>query len=78
MQSICLADLAKAKVLLGERNYDRDPLRATLDERSDWTCVKPMTHRVHIPAFSEYLYRYRNLVERLLAAQARQRHRHQR
>ena len=26
--------------------------------------IKPMPHRVNIPSFSRYLYRFRNLVER--------------
>ena len=29
-----------------------------------WACVKPMPHRRSVPAFSSFLYRYRNLVER--------------
>jgi len=29
-----------------------------------WACVKPMPNRKRTPAFSPFLYRYRNLVER--------------
>ena len=29
-----------------------------------WGNIKPMPHRVNIPSFSRYLYRFRNLVER--------------
>src|SRR3546814_16218732 len=39
-------------------------MRATLAARGAWACVKPMPNRKHIPAFSPFLYRYRNLVER--------------
>ncbi len=34
------------------------------DGRSAWANIKPMLSRVNIPAFSPWLYRYRNLVER--------------
>ena len=39
-------------------------LRQTLTERGAWANIKPMPHRRNIPAFSAFLYRYRNLVER--------------
>ena len=29
-----------------------------------WANIKPMPRRVNVPAFSPFLYRYRNLVER--------------
>ena len=40
------------------------PCARTLAERGAWANVKPMPSRVNIPAFSAFLYRYRNLVER--------------
>ncbi len=33
-------------------------------ERGAWANVKPMLGRVNVPAFSSYLYRFRNLIER--------------
>ena len=41
--------------------------RYALAERGAWACIKPMPNRVHIPAFSPFLYRYRNLVERFFS-----------
>ena len=39
-------------------------MRKTLSDRGAWANVKPMPNRKSMPAFSPYLYRYRNLVER--------------
>jgi transposase len=39
-------------------------LRDSLEERGAWANIKPMPNRKRVPAFSSYLYRYRNLVER--------------
>ena len=35
-----------------------------LDERGAWANIKPMSNRKNVPAFSLFLYRYRNLVKR--------------
>jgi transposase len=51
-------------ILLADRAYDSDALRQTLAERGAWANVKPMPNRKNVPAFSSYLYRERNLVER--------------
>lgn len=51
-------------VLLGDRAYDSDGLRASLKERGASACIRPMPTRVNIPAFSPRLYRQRNAVER--------------
>src|SRR3546814_6216378 len=59
-----LDGLGEGCVLLADRAYDSDAMRATLAARGAWACVKPMPNRKHIPAFSPFLYRYRNLVER--------------
>ncbi|GAB5375359.1 MAG: hypothetical protein AcusKO_18210 [Acuticoccus sp.] len=59
-----LDDIADGQILLADRAYDSDALRVRLKERDAWACIKPMPRRVHIPAFSPFLYRYRNLVER--------------
>ena len=59
-----LAGISTGQILLADRAYDSDALRKTLAERGAWANVKPMPRRVNIPAFSAFLYRFRNLVER--------------
>ncbi len=62
-----LDGLGEGCILLGDRAYDSDAMRASLAARGAWACVKPMPGRVRIPAFSPFLYRYRNLVERFFS-----------
>ena len=52
------------QILLADRAYDSDALRQFFRERGAWANIKPMTNRKNVPAFSPFLYRYRNLVER--------------
>jgi len=59
-----LDGIGAGQILLADRAYDSDALRNTLAARGAWANVKPMPGRVNIPAFSAFLYRYRNLVER--------------
>ena len=59
-----LASLGQGDILLGDAAYDSDALRQDLAARGAWACVKPMPNRLNVPAFSSFLYRYRNLVER--------------
>jgi transposase len=59
-----LDDLGPGQILLADRAYDSDALRKRLSQQGAWANVKPMPNRVNIPAFSPFLYRYRNLVER--------------
>jgi transposase len=59
-----LDGLGPGQILLADRAYDSDGLRNTLAERGAWANVKPIPRRINIPAFSPFLYRYRNLVER--------------
>ena len=59
-----LDGLAAGQILLADRAYDSDALRQTLDKRGAWANVKPMPGRVNVSAFSPYLCRFRNLVER--------------
>jgi transposase len=59
-----LESLGAGQTLLADRAYDSDALRKSLAERGAWANVKPMPGRVNVPAFSSYLYRFRNLVER--------------
>ena len=59
-----LAGMGEGQILLADRAYDSNALRQAMDEQGAWACVKPMPGRKHPPAFSPFLYRYRNLVER--------------
>ena len=59
-----LAGIGPGQTLLADRAYDSDVLRQALAERGAWANVKPVSRRVRIPAFSRFLYRYRNLAER--------------
>jgi transposase len=59
-----LDTLSEGQILLGDCAYDSDALRHSTAERGAWPNVKPMPRRVNIPAFSPFLYRFRNLVER--------------
>jgi len=56
--------IGQGQILLADRGYDSDRLRASLADRGGWANVKPMPNRENVPAFSPFLYRYRNLVER--------------
>jgi transposase len=56
--------LGPGQILLADRAYDSDALRKTLADRGAFANVKPMPRRINIPAFSSFLYRFRNLVER--------------
>jgi len=59
-----LGTLRVGNILLADRAYDSDALRQTLADRGAWANIRPMPRRKNIPAFSPFLYRYRNLVER--------------
>jgi len=52
------------QILLADRAYDSNALRDTMTARGAWANIRPMAHRIELPAFSSFLYRYRNLVER--------------
>jgi len=59
-----LNNLSEGQILLGDRAYDSDGLREGVAERGAWANIKPMPNRKNVPAFSAYLYRKRNAVER--------------
>jgi transposase len=59
-----LGTLKAGQILLADRAYDSDALRTKLAGRGAWANVKPMPNRINAPAFSPFLYRYRNRVER--------------
>ncbi len=59
-----LESLGAGDILLADRGYDSDALRDQMAARGAWANIKPMPNRKNVPAFSGFLYRYRNLVER--------------
>jgi transposase len=59
-----LKNVGEGQILLADHAYDSDALRQDVASRGGWANVKPMPGRANIPAFSQFLYRYRNLVER--------------
>ena len=59
-----LDTVTKGQVLLGDAAYDSDRMRKAIKDQGGWACVKPIPTRVRVPAFSPFLYRYRNVVER--------------
>ena len=59
-----LEQMQAGQILLADRAYDSDAMRQALAARGAWANVKPMPGRKNVPAFSAFLYRYRNLVER--------------
>ncbi len=60
-----MLDSVKAgNILLADRAYDSNHLRATLEKRNAWGNIRAMPNRLDPPAFSHFLYRQRNAVER--------------
>ena len=59
-----LASVGAGDILLADRAHDSDALRLDIAARGAWANIRPMPHRKQSPAFSAFLYRYRNLVER--------------
>jgi transposase len=59
-----MGTLNKGQILMADRAYDSDALRKAMADRGAWANIRPMPNRVNVPAFSPYLYRHRNQVER--------------
>lgn len=62
-----LDGVGEGQILLADRAHDSDARRQTLEKRGAWANVKPMPKRANRPSFSSFLYRHRNLVERLFS-----------
>ena len=62
-----LGDLGEGDILLADRAYDSNALRKAVADQGAWANIRPMPNRVEVPAFSPFLYRYRNLVERFFS-----------
>jgi transposase len=59
-----LESIEEGNILLADRAYDSNRLRDAMTDRGAWANVRAMPHRLDPPAFSKWLYRQRNLVER--------------
>lgn len=59
-----LDSLTPGSILLADRAYDADKLRAAIAGKGAFANIPPMPQRVRRAAFSPLLYRYRNLIER--------------
>jgi len=62
-----LSHIGPGEVLLADRAYDNDLIRQTVADQGGWANIKPLSYRRGVPAFSPFLYRYRNLVERFFS-----------
>lgn len=51
-------------ILLADRAYDSDALRTEMAERGAWANIRLMPNQVKTYAFSHWVYRQRNAVER--------------
>jgi transposase len=59
-----LSRLKPGSMLLADRGYDADWIRAIVAKRRAWANIPPRSNRNEPICFSPYLYRARNLVER--------------
>jgi len=59
-----LADMGDCQTFLADRAYDSDALRQSLQDKGIFANIRAMPNRINVPAFSKFLYRYRNAVER--------------
>ena len=59
-----LGDLPPQAMVLADRAYDADAIRKLIANHNAWANIPPMSQRRFKPAFSKYLYKMRNLVER--------------
>jgi len=58
------AHLQPHAMVLADRAYDADAIRAAISKKGAWANISPMPQRRLKPAFSKVLYKARNLVER--------------
>lgn len=57
-------DLGEGDILLADKGYDSNAIRAKAAERKAWANIPPKANRKGTFAFSPWVYRQRNLVER--------------
>jgi transposase len=56
--------LPKGAMLLADKGYDANALRAAVSTQDAWANIPPKTNRKDPICFSPYLYKARNLIER--------------
>ena len=61
---VLLMGLQPQTMLLADRGYDADWIRALANQQGAWANIPPKRNRTDPICFSPYLYRGRNLVER--------------
>jgi transposase len=59
-----LKSVQAGHILLADAAYDSGSLRQSLEERGAWGNIQLMPNRKRRPAFSAWLYRQRNAIER--------------
>lgn len=59
-----LETLGEGDILLADKGYDSNAIRAMAAERKAWANIPPKANRKSTFAFSAWVYRQRNLVER--------------
>jgi transposase len=64
LRPLLLAGLQPKTMVLADRGYDADWIRALVNEQGAWANIPPKRNRRDPICFSPYLYRSRNLVER--------------
>ncbi|MDZ5454593.1 IS5 family transposase [Labrys sp. ZIDIC5] len=57
-------ELGEGDILLADKGYDSNAIRARAAARKAWANIPPKTHRKASFVFSRWVYRQRNLVER--------------
>jgi transposase len=59
-----IGHLAPGAMLMADKGYDANALRALVGKRGAWANIPPKSHRKDPICFSRHLYRDRNLIER--------------
>ena len=62
-----MGHLRKGDILLADRAYDSNAIRKIVEEKGAWANIPAMRHRKETFAFSSFVYRERNLVERFFS-----------
>ena len=62
--SVLLTGLTPQTILLADRAYDADSIRALVNEQGAWANIPPKRNRKDPVCFSPHLYRARNHIER--------------
>ena len=63
--ALMIADLPKAKVMLGDRGYDADWFRNALSQRGITPCIPSKSNRIEPVPHDRGLYRQRHRIENM-------------